>query len=335
MTKPLSDAALRAGMLAACRTARCWLGATAPNPPVGAAALDAHGNIIGVAAHQLAGEGHAEALLLEQLRARNLLAAVHTLCVTLEPCNHHGRTPPCAETILTVGIRNVAIGVRDPNPKVVGGGAERLQAAGVAVTLGVEAERCTQLIYAFAHSVTAGRPWLTVKRAFDAQGSMIPQPGQKTFTSPAGLKLAHRLRKRADAILTGSGTILADNPCFTVRHVSEFPRKQRLLAILDRRRRVPEAYLVDAQARGFAPVIYDAIEEALADLAARGVLDILAEAGPQLAASLLASPFWTQDIVIQTGGDERITLQYHPDLTGTIGWQLENMLPEENDDAER
>lgn len=74
--------------------------------------------------------------------------------------------------------------MRDPNPKVVGGGAERLQAAGVAVTLGVEAERCTQLIYAFAHSVTAGRPWLTVKRAFDAQGNMIPQPGQKTFTSP-------------------------------------------------------------------------------------------------------------------------------------------------------
>lgn len=322
-------------MQAACRAARRWLGATAPNPPVGAAALDAQGNIIGVAAHQRAGEGHAEALLLEQLRAKNLLAVVHTLCVTLEPCNHHGRTPPCAEAILAAGIRHVAIGVRDPNPKVAGGGAARLQAAGVTVTLGIEAERCAQLLYAFTYSVTTDRPWLTVKRALDAQGSMVPPPGQKTFASPAALKLAHRLRKRADAILTGSGTILADNPCFTVRHVPDYAGKQRVLAILDRRRRVSAAYFAAAPARGLVPVIYDTIAEALADLAARGVRDVLVEAGPQLAASLLASPFWAQDIVIQAGGDERITVQYHPDLTGTTGWQLENMLPEENDDAER
>lgn len=319
-------------MQAACRAARRWLGATAPNPPVGAAALDAQGNIIGVAAHQRAGEGHAEALLLEQLRARNFLTAVHTLCVTLEPCNHHGRTPPCAEAILAAGIRHVAIGVRDPNPKVAGGGAARLQAAGVTVTQGVEAERCAQLLYAFTYSVTTGRPWLTVKRAFDAQGSMIPPPGQKTFTTPAALKLAHRLRKRADAILTGSGTILADNPCFTVRHVPDYAGKQRVLAILDRRHRVSLAYLAAAPTRGLVPVIYDTIAEALADLAARGVRDVLVEAGPQLAASLLASPFWAQDIVIQAGGDERITVQYHPRLSGTENWQLENMLPEENDD---
>lgn len=316
-------------MQAACRAARRWLGATAPNPPVGAAALDAQGTIIGLAAHQRAGEGHAEALLLEQLRAKNLLGAVHALCVTLEPCNHHGRTPPCAEAILAAGIRHVAIGVRDPNPKVTGGGAARLQTAGVSVKLGVEAESCAQLLYAFAHSVTTGKPWLTVKRALDTQGSMIPPFGQKTFTSPAALRLAHRLRKRADAILTGSGTILADNPCFTVRHVPDYPGKQRVLAILDRRRRVPAAYLAAASARGFVPVIYDTIEAALADLTARGVRDILAEAGPQLSASLLNSSYWAQDIVIQAGGDERITVQYHPYLTGTTGWQLENMLPEE------
>lgn len=335
MTDWLSDAALQAGMRAACAAARRWLGATAPNPPVGAAALDAHGGIIAVAAHQRAGEGHAEALLLRQLQARGQIAAVHTLCVTLEPCNHHGRTPPCTEAILAAGIRRVAIGVRDPNPAVAGGGAARLQAAGVAVRQGVEAELCAQLLYAFAHSVTVGKPWLTVKRALDAQGGMIPPPEQKTFTSPAALKLAHRLRKRADAILTGSGTILADNPCFTVRHVPDHPGKQRILAILDRRRRVPADYLAAAQARGFVPVLYDAPEAALTDLAARGVRDVLAEAGPQLSASLLKSPFWTQDIVIQAGGDERITVRYHDGMKGTAGWQLEAMLPEESYDDER
>lgn len=330
MMQSVTEAQRRAGMRAACSAARRWLGATAPNPPVGAAALDAQGNIIGVAAHQRAGQGHAEALLLRQLQSNGLLAATHTLCVTLEPCNHHGRTPPCTEAILAAGIKHLAIGVCDPNPHVAGGGAARLQAAGVTVTLGIEAERCAQLLYAFAYSVTVGRPWLTVKRAFDAQGSMIPPPGQKTFASPAALKLAHRLRKRADAILTGSGTILADNPCFTVRHVPDYPGKQRVLAILDRRRRVPTAYLVDAQARGLVPVVYETIEAALADLAARGVRDVLVEAGPQLSASLLASPFWAQDIVIQAGGDERIMVQYHPDVSGTANWQLENMLPEED-----
>lgn len=330
MMQSVTEAQRRAGMRAACSAARRWLGATTPNPPVGAAALDAEGNIIGVAAHQRAGQGHAEALLLRQLQANGLLAATHTLCVTLEPCNHHGRTPPCTEAILAAGIKHLAIGVCDPNPHVAGGGAARLQQAGLAVTMGVEAELSAQLLYAFAYSVTLGRPWLTVKRAFDAQGSMIPPLGQKTFTTPAALRLAHRLRKRADAILTGSGTILDDNPCFTVRHVPDYPGKQRMLAILDRRRRVPAAYLADAQARGLMPVVYETIEAALADLAARGVRDILAEAGPQLSASLLASPFWAQDIVIQAGGDERITVQYHPDVSGTANWQLENMLPEED-----
>jgi diaminohydroxyphosphoribosylaminopyrimidine deaminase/5-amino-6-(5-phosphoribosylamino)uracil reductase len=328
----LPDDFLAHAMQHACREARCWLGATAPNPPVGAVALDVEGRVLAVAAHQRAGQGHAEALLLERLRAHGLLEKTHTLCVTLEPCNHHGRTPPCAEAIIAAGIRHVAVGVRDPNPQVSGGGIEHLRAAGVVVTLGIEELVCQQLLYAFAHRVTQGRPWLTVKRALDGRGSMIPPVGQKTFTSPSALRLAHQLRKRADAILTGSGTILADHPCFTVRHVPDYAGKQRVLAILDRRHRVPAAYLAAAAARGFIPVIYDDLIVALDDLARRGVLDVLVEAGPELSCSILATDLWTQNItieqlpMIQSEVKERISVNYKPER---IGWLLTHMIPEE------
>lgn len=328
----LPDDWLAQGMRRACREARCWLGATAPNPPVGAVALDGVGQVLAVAAHQRAGQAHAEALLLERLRAQGLLEKTHTLCVTLEPCNHHGRTPPCADAIIAAGIRHVAVGVRDPNPQVSGGGVEHLRNSGVVVTLGVEELLCQQLLYAFSYRVTQGRPWLTVKRAFDCHGSMIPPAGQKTFTSPSALRLAHQLRKRADAVLTGSGTILADNPCFTVRHVQDYKGKQRVLAILDRRRRVPTAYLAAAAARGFVPVLYDDLTAALDGLARRGALDVLVEAGLELSRAILATDLWTQNVtieqlpMIQNEVMERISVNYKPER---MDWSLSHMLPEE------
>ena len=195
--------------------------------------------------------------LIEYCRAQNLLDQVHTLCVTLEPCNHQGRTPPCTEAIIESGIRHVAVGTRDPNPHVKGGGIERLQQAGVDVVCGVNEEECKQLIAPFAYSVQTGKPWITIKRAFDAKGSPIPPPGQKTFTSPESLKLAHQLRKKSDAIMAGSGTILVDDPLFTVRYVPDHENKRRRLAIIDRRRRVPQNYLAEAAGRGLDATVYD------------------------------------------------------------------------------
>ncbi len=327
----LSPEAIGLAMEQACREARRWLGATYPNPPVGAAALNATGHLLAIAAHQKAGSAHAEVALLEQCRAKGLMDRVHTLCVTLAPCNHHGRTPPCCDAIIESGIKHVVVGTRDPNTSVKNDGIERLRAAGIDVTVGVEEERCRQLIYAFAHSVTSGKPWITVKRAFDKNGSMIPPMGQKTFTSETSLILAHQLRKRADAILTGSGTILADDPSFTVRHVADHPGKKRILAILDRRKRVPSSWLKCAEKRGLIPFIYDNLGEAINDLAYREVREVLVEAGPPLSQAILKDGYWTMDVAIHKGNpDDTIITTFNPTVDLPFDpkkWTWENVLP--------
>ena len=310
---------VRQAMLRACAEARRWLGSTSPNPAVGAAALDEAGKVLAVAAHQRAGGSHAEVLTLAACREAGVLGKVRTLCVTLEPCNHHGRTPPCVDAILAAGIGTVVVGVRDPNPRVAGGGIERLTAAGVAVRVGVAEAACAQLLHAFAFSSIAGRPWVTVKRAFTRAGSMIPPAGQTTFTTPASLLLAHRLRKKADAILTGSGTILADDPQFTVRHLPDHPGRRRRLAILDRRRRVPAAYLDAARARGLDARVYDTVEAALADLHGEGVRDLLVEAGPALSDAILAAGGWCLAVDIRQGPD--------PGLPDEVSWRFNRAMP--------
>jgi diaminohydroxyphosphoribosylaminopyrimidine deaminase / 5-amino-6-(5-phosphoribosylamino)uracil reductase len=320
------------GMMAALMAARPWQGATAPNPPVGAAALGRDGKILATAAHQRAGEDHAEAALLKLLQQTRPLQDLHTLCVTLAPCNHHGRTPPCTAAIIAAGIKHVVIGVDDPNPQARGG-IEHLRQAGIEVTLGVLAPQCWQLLAPFARTLQLGRPWISLKQALDPQGSMVPPTGQKTFTSAAALQLAHAWRRRADALLTGSGTILADDPAFTVRHLPDHPDKQRVLAILDRRKRVPEAYLEVAQARGFIPVIYADLDTALSDLAQRGVREVLTEAGPSLVATLLQRGIWDAHLLIQAhddGRSETVAVRTNPSLPeawGAAHWDWQYWLP--------
>jgi diaminohydroxyphosphoribosylaminopyrimidine deaminase/5-amino-6-(5-phosphoribosylamino)uracil reductase len=306
-----SDSILTNAMHHAAAEARKWIGATSPNPPVGAVALAADGSILAAAAHQRAGGPHAEAALLTLCREQNLLPKISMVCVTLEPCNHHGRTPPCTEALINAGIKHVAIGARDPNPKVIGGGIGRLQQAGIEVICGINESECLQLMHAFAYQAQTGKPWITIKRAFDRNGSMIPVPGQKTFTSQESLTLTHRLRKKADAIITGSGTILADNPLFNVRHVPDYPGKRRWLAILDRSGRVPESYLSEAKTRGLDPVIYNDIEQAIADLSARGAQDILVEAGPSLSQAMLDVRLWTMSVDIRQGDTDLVGVNFN------------------------
>ncbi len=306
-----SDAVLTNAMRRAAAEARKWIGATSPNPPVGAVALAADGSILAAAAHQRAGGPHAEAALLALCREQNLLPKIAMVCVTLEPCNHHGRTPPCTEALINAGIKQVAIGARDPNPKVVGGGLARLQQAGIEVLCGINEAECQQLMHAFLYQAQTGKPWITIKRAFDRNGSMVPAAGQKTFTSEKSLLLAHRLRKKADAIITGSGTILADNPLFNVRHVPDYPDKRRWLAILDRRGRVPESYLAEARQRGLDPFIYHDIEQAIADLTARGAQDILVEAGPALSAAILDSGLWNMSVTIRQDDTDLVDVDFN------------------------
>ena len=286
-------------------------GATSPNPPVGCAILDAAGTLLAVEAHRKAGEGHAEARAIAACRATGTIERIHTIVVTLEPCNHHGRTPPCAEAILSTPAHQIWIAETDPNPRVEGGGAARLAAADLSVRLLAEldhpdathlAAEAERLIAPFVTWVTTGRPFVTVKQALDEMGSMVPPVGRKTFTSEASLTLAHRMRRRADAILTGCGTILADRPEFTVRHVPDHPGKSRILAILDRGGRVPSDYLVEAGRRGLRSLLFADIDEALVRLGAEGVHEVLVEAGPTLTAAILSAGIWDEHVAIRKIG---------------------------------
>ena len=316
-TDSLNAAVLAAALSRALDGAQRFAGATAPNPPVGCVLLDAGGMVIAEGFHRKAGLPHAEAEAIAAARAAGVADRIHTVVVTLEPCNHHGRTPPCADAILATSARRVVIGWPDPNPAVVGGGAARLAGAGLSVTFAADlpdgrsrklALRAGRLVAPFAKRALTGLPWVTVKQALDETGGMAPPAGAKTFTSAASLTLAHRLRRRADAILTGSGTILADNPELTVRRVRDFPGKERVLAILDRRGRVPEAYMAEAGARGFSIIRPGTLEEALAELGRRGVLEVLVEAGPSLTATMLDGGLWDEHVVIQKGDPDRVRI---------------------------
>ena len=297
----------------ALRLAATFAGRTSPNPCVGAAALDSHGTILSIQAHEQAGQLHAEANVIAELERKGLLGNAHTMVVTLEPCNHFGKTPPCADAVIRSGFKRVFVGATDPNPRVQGRGIEKLRAAGIEVIGPQEIltsdptsqipNRCEELIRSFAHWSKSGLPWVTLKTALNLQGTMIPPVGQKTFTSPESLRLAHELRRRADAILTGSGTILADQPTFTVRHISDHPvppvGKARWLVILDRRSRVSARYLEAAKARGFQVHLSQGIPETLQFLGSQGVIEVLVEAGPTLTQSFIDGGFWNQHVLIQ------------------------------------
>lgn len=309
-TSTITEAGLAVAMHEALAAARRFEGATAPNPPVGCVLLDALGNVLSVAAHQGAGTLHAEARAIGEARAEGKIADIHTVVVTLEPCNHHGRTPPCAEAILATPAQRVVIGVADPNPHVSGGGAARLQEAGLHVQFFAgDTTQLKRLIAPFTKRVTKELPFVTVKQAINHDGSMLPPAGQKTFTSQGSLFIAHALRRRADAIITGSGTVLADDPLFTVRHLPDHPGKRRKLYIFDRRRRVPSSFLDGASQRGLDAVIVSDLETVLREAAAAGINEILVEAGPQLTAHVLQSSFWDEQVrITQTDGEDKVEI---------------------------
>lgn len=302
-------------MKSAVTAARSRLGATTPNPAVGSVALDVEGHVLATAIHHHAGSSHAETAVLDMCRDQNLLERVDTLCVTLEPCNHHGHTPPCTEAIISAGVKKIVIGTRDPNPDVIGGGVERLRQAGLQVLVGVNENECAWLIHAFAHKARTGKAWVTVKRAINQQGSMIPPLGQKTFTSQSSLILAHQLRKKSDAILTTASTILTDNPMFTVRHVPDYEGKKRWLAIMDRQGRIPQDYLKQSLERGLIPIIYRDFDYALRDLTEMGVQDILVEAGPTLSSKILESEYWSMSVTFKQGKEDIIDVEFSPTAT--------------------
>jgi diaminohydroxyphosphoribosylaminopyrimidine deaminase/5-amino-6-(5-phosphoribosylamino)uracil reductase len=189
-------------------------GTTHPNPRVGCVVVR-DGRAVGSGFHRAAGEPHAEALALAVAGAA---ARGATLFVNLEPCAHHGRTPPCADAIVAAGVARVVAGVRDPNPLVDGRGLDRLRAAGIATETGLLEAECRAVNAGFLSVHERRRPWVTVKAAQSQDGLIAAAGGSSTWvTGEAARRYAHRLRFTHDAVLVGAGTVRRDDPRLTVR----------------------------------------------------------------------------------------------------------------------
>jgi diaminohydroxyphosphoribosylaminopyrimidine deaminase / 5-amino-6-(5-phosphoribosylamino)uracil reductase len=271
---------------------------TTPNPRVGCVITQAD-RIVGEGWHERAGAPHAEALALNAAGAR---AAGSTVYVSLEPCNHHGRTPPCAEALKKAQVKRVVAAMRDPNPKASEGG-KALQAAGIAFEHGLMVDEARELNIGFVSRVTRGRPWVRLKVAATLDGrSALANGKSQWITGAAARRDGHRWRARACAILTGIGTVRADDPRLTVREV-ETPR-QPLRVIVDSRLETPHSarilqgdkVLVFSGTSGTLPNAEVVslpnenqkveLPKMLEELARRGVNELHVEAGFRLNGSL-------------------------------------------------
>ena len=271
-----------------------------PNPRVGCVVVK-DGAVVGEGWHEKAGAPHAEVIALA---AAGGAANGATVYVTLEPCNHHGRTPPCAQALVRAGVARVVAAVRDPNPKA-GRGAETLEAAGIRVETGLMEEEARELNIGFFSRMARGRPWVRMKIAATLDGRTALKDGRSHWiTGPEARADGHRWRARACAILTGIGTVRADDPRLTVREVAT-PR-QPLRVVVDSRLEIADGarilqgarVLVFAGRDGRAPrnaevvVLPNAggkveLPAMLAELARRGVNELHVEAGFRLNGSLV------------------------------------------------
>ena len=190
-------------------------GSTSPNPLVGAVVLTADGRLVGDGFHARAGEPHAEPGALAQAGES---ARGGTIVVTLEPCCHHGRTPPCTEAILAAGIERVVVALSDPDPRVAGGGLQRLRDAGLEVISGVLEAEAAHQNRAFVHRVRTGRPWGILKWAMSLDGrTALPNGVSQWISGPPARAWVHQLRAQCDAVIVGGGTVRLDDPLLTSR----------------------------------------------------------------------------------------------------------------------
>jgi diaminohydroxyphosphoribosylaminopyrimidine deaminase / 5-amino-6-(5-phosphoribosylamino)uracil reductase len=223
----------RSAMARALELAERGLETTQPNPRVGC--VIAHGErIVAEGWHERAGEPHAE---VNALRAAGPSAVGATVYVTLEPCSHHGRTPPCVEALIGARVARVIFALEDPNPRVSGRGAQALRGAGIAVDSGLLAAEAAELNPGFLKRMRSGRPWVRVKLAMSLDGrTALANGASQWITGPAAREDVQHWRARSSAILTGIGTVLADDPLLTVRlpePTNGRPRPQPLRVVLD------------------------------------------------------------------------------------------------------
>jgi diaminohydroxyphosphoribosylaminopyrimidine deaminase / 5-amino-6-(5-phosphoribosylamino)uracil reductase len=314
--------------------ARRGLGLTSPNPMVGAV-LVKDGDVIGEGFHQYDSLDHAE---IVALKAAGESAPGATLYVTLDPCCTTGRTRPCTEAIAAAGVRRVVAAMQDPNREVSGRGFKRLRAAGIEVTVGLLEEQARRMNEAFARWARDGRPFITLKSALTLDGQLaMPQSGKHKsstwITSDESRAEVHRMRHASDALLTGIGTVLADDPLLTDR--SGLPRRRKLLrVVLDSSLRVPpESNLIKTADHDVLIVTTNPVNRAKAgklesrgvevisvtsrpgldlhrvclQLAKRGILSVILEGGSTLNGAAL-----------KTGIVDKLVLFYAPKVAGSL-----------------
>jgi len=289
-------------------------GRTSPNPCVGAVIVQ-NGLIVGRGYHRKAGTPHAEVHAIADAREKTHGS---TLYVTLEPCNHLGRTPPCTEAILQAGIARVVVGMSDPNPTVAGGGCDFLAGRGLDIVCGVLEEECRRINYPFIKHITSGLPWVVMKAGMSLDAKISYRIGQGgTITGPAATRLTHQLRDSLDAILIGVDTALIDNPSLTTRLPDKGDARDPMRILLDANLRLPsDSALLNQQSDAptwifcgpDAPAAHEKIlvsagavihrvrqgednrldiREILATLGRAGITSVLVEGGAKIHASML------------------------------------------------
>lgn len=296
-------------MALALREAMGGVGLSSPNPPVGCVLVQ-EGRVIGRGVHTRAGDPHGEIMALRDADLRDEDPRGATAYVTLEPCCHHGRTPPCTDALLRAGVARVVVGVQDPNPRVDGGGMAILRSQGVQVTAGVLGEACQRFHAPFFKAIRTGLPWVILKLALGSDGALGPEGQTTQVTSPEIQSLAHALRRATEALVVGRWTVEVDDPRLTDRWPgTSLPHRSALRVVLDSHGRLPDTRKVWLPVTG-QPVLRALVEERppirgvedlhlppgpggcslrhlLFELAARGVGRVLFEGGGILARRLL------------------------------------------------
>ena len=246
-----------------------------PNPWVGAVVVCADGREF-EGSTSAPGGRHAEIVAMDAARAAGADLAGAVLYSTLEPCSHHGRTPPCTEAIIAAGISEVVVGISDPDAKVSGTGIGALRAAGIEVATGVLADETTEQLLPYLHHRSTGRPFVVLKMAVTLDGRTVAPAGGRWITGEAARRRVHQLRAESDAIVVGAGTVATDDPQLTVRD-ADGPSPRRI---------VLSHSGIDAAARVHPCTVWNGTIPALLDeLGSDGVLQVMVEGGPTVAAA--------------------------------------------------
>lgn len=312
--------------------ARRGVGKTSPNPAVGAVIVK-QGAVVGRGYHRRAGLPHAE---IEALSDAGRRARGGDLYVTLEPCNHRGRTPPCTESIIASGVERVFVGSPDPNPLVAGRGVRRLKRADIAVTEGILEDRCARINEAYNSFITTGLPYVTLKMAATLDGMIATKTGDsKWITGERSRRLVHRMRGETDAIMVGRGTVERDDPALTTRHGKgknpvrvvvdselKIPLMARLFGeagkvIIATTRRAAKARVREVEERGATVLLLPSVKggvnlkRLMVKLGEMEIVSLLIEGGGTLAASS-----------VRCGIVDKLALFYAPKVIGGDGLPL-------------